>query len=293
MNVSVVLCTHNGAATIGEQLAALARQDYDGKWELVLVDDGSTDRTVEIAESWSGHLPLRVVPTTDSGAAVGLANARNVGGNAARGDVLLFCDDDDVADDGWITAFADAARECPALGGHNEEESLNDPVVQEWRYPNTPGRLPIAFGVRSTPLGNNCAVWRSVFHDVGGFDPVWDTFRAGEEFDFFLRLQQAGHEVRYVPDAIMHIRHRNSLRALRRQWYAYGRGTAALFARFEEELGLRRTSVRQTLAVLVRLVRAVPKAIFSRARRGAWLRMTSFALGQAVGSVRAGVWHVG
>jgi glycosyltransferase involved in cell wall biosynthesis len=291
MIVSVVLCSHNGASTIGEQLAALARQDYSGEWELVVVDDGSTDATVEIAESWRDRLPLRIVPTSEPGRPIGLAGARNVGGEAAHGDLILFCDDDDVAHEGWVSALAEAARESAALGGHNEEESLNDPVVRDWRFPNTPGRLPIAFGTTPIPVGNNCGVWRSAFLEVGGFDPVWT--RAGDDFDFFLRLRQAGYEVRYVPDAVMHIRHRANLGALRRQWYCYGVTNAALFARFEEELDLRRTSARQTLAVFVRLVRAMPKATVMRSRRGAWLRMTSFALGQAVGSVRAGVWHVG
>ena len=87
-------------------MSALAEQQYDGNWELVFVDDGSTDSSVSIAESWSDRLPMRIVPTSESGDPVGLASARNIGGHAARGELLLFCDDDDVADEGWIAAFA-------------------------------------------------------------------------------------------------------------------------------------------------------------------------------------------
>ena len=83
--ISVVLCCHNGARTLTEQLAALARQDYAGAWELVFVDDGSTDESAAIASSWADRLPLRIVPTGEPGAPVGLASARNIGGHAARG----------------------------------------------------------------------------------------------------------------------------------------------------------------------------------------------------------------
>ena len=289
--ISVVLCCHNGARTLTEQLAALARQDYAGAWELVFVDDGSSDESAAIASSWADRLPLRIVPTGEPGEPVGLASARNIGGHAARGDVLLFCDDDDAADEAWISALADAATESVAFGGHNEEELLNEPGVRGWRYPFTPGRLPIAFGVAPVPVGNNSGVWTSAFREVGGFDAEFSAFGSGEEVDFFWRVQLAGHDVQYVSDAVMHIRHRSGLRTLARQSYRYGLSNAVLYRRFRH-LGLRRTSALETLGVIAKILRGVPKALVSPRKRGSWLRMTSFAWGQAVGSVRNRVWHV-
>ena len=289
--ISVVLCCHDGSTTLEDQLSALSSQDYAGGWELVFVDDASTDTSVSIAESWSDRLPIRVIHTAQPGHPVGLASARNVGGNAARGEVLLFCDDDDVADEGWISAMAEAARESAAFGGFNEEDQLNDPSGRQWRYPLTPGRLPIAFGRAAVPVGNNSGVWTSAFREVEGFDPEFSEFGAGEEVDFFWRVQLAGHDVRYVPSAIMHIRHRNSRKALVRQWYRYGLSNALVYRRFRH-LGLPRTSGRKTLEVIARLGRGVPKALASPTKRGAWLRMASFACGQVVGSVRNRVWHV-
>lgn len=289
--ISVVLCCHNGERTLADQLSALAKQQYDGNWELVFVADSPTDSSVSIAESWSDRLPMRIVHTSESGDPVGLASARNIGGYAARGEVLLFCDDDDVADEGWIAAFAHAAKDAGAFGGHNEEELLNDPRVRGWRYPWTPGRLPIAFGRAPVPVGNNSGVWTEIFREVGGFDAEFSEFGSGEEVDFFWRAQLAGHEVRYVPGAIMHVRHRNSLKTLARQAYRYGLSSAVLFRRFRH-LGLPRTSGLGTLGAMTRIVRGIPKAIVSQRRRGAWLRMTSFAWGQAVGSLRNRVWYV-
>lgn len=289
--ITVVLCCHNGMKTLGDQLAALEKQDYTGPWELVFVDDSSTDDSASIAESWSHRLPLRIVPTGQTGRPAGLAAARNIGGNAARGEVLLFCDDDDVADEGWISSFAQAAQESPAFGGFNEEELLNDPGVRGWRYPLTPGRLPIAFGRFPVPVGNNSGVWTSAFREVGGFDPEFSAFGCGEEVDFFWRVQLAGYEVRYVPTAVMHIRHRSNLKALLRQSYRYGFSNAVLYRRFRH-LGLRETSGQDTLGVMARIARGIPKALASPRKRGAWLRMASYACGQAVGGVQNGVWHV-
>ena len=84
-----------------------------------------------------------------------------------------------MADEGWISAFAEAARESAAFGGFNEEELLNDPRIRGSRYAWTPGRLPIVFGRAPVPVGNNSGVWTSVFREVGGFDPEFSEFGSG------------------------------------------------------------------------------------------------------------------
>ncbi len=286
--ISVVLCCYNGAQTVGEQLAALAQQDYTGRWELVFVDDGSNDESLAIADSWRDRLPLRTVRTNGSGHPVGLANARNVGGYAARGDVLLFCDADDVADPGWISALAEATREAAAVGGFLEEALLNEPSLRGWRLAATPGDLPVALG-RRFAVGANCGVQSAVFHAIGGFDGQFTS--CGDEIDFFFRVQLAGHELRYVPAAVMHYRHRDSLKQLARQWYSYGICNAVLYRKFRH-LGIRRTSVGKTLSVIYRMFRTSP-ALRRRESRGYWVMICSLACGQAVGSMRNRVWYLG
>ena len=289
--VSVVLCCHNGSRHLAYQLAALARQDYVGRWELVFVDDRSTDNSAAIAAEWSDRLPIRIVPSRLSGPPVGLAQARNVGGQSARGEVLLFCDDDDVADPGWISALAKAAEHSEAVGGFNEEQLLNEPRVRAWRQAMTPGRLPIAFGKLSFPVGNNSGVWTSVFEDLEGFEAEYSEFGSGEEVDFFLRLQLAGYNLQYVPSAIMHIRHRAGLKPLARQWYRYGRSNVVLYRRFQR-VGLRPTSLKKTILVMIHVARGIPGAIVSEHKRGTWVRTTSHTYGQVEGSIRNRVWHV-
>ena len=101
--VSVVIPVLNGAATISQQLAALAGQTYRGPMEVLVADNGSTDATVEVVQALSGRLPgLRLV---DASARVGTNHARNAGAAAAGGDLLAFCDADDVAAPGWLAGL--------------------------------------------------------------------------------------------------------------------------------------------------------------------------------------------
>ena len=99
----------NGEEHIGDQLAALAAQTYRGEWELVVVDNGCRDRSMEIVREWAPRLPS--VTIVDATARRGLNRARNAGAAAARGDFLAFCDADDVATPGWLEAMAEAAAE--------------------------------------------------------------------------------------------------------------------------------------------------------------------------------------
>jgi glycosyltransferase involved in cell wall biosynthesis len=291
--VSVVLCCYNGAQTVGEQLAALAQQDYAGPWELVFVNDASTDASVAIAESWQDRVPLRTVHTDGAGAPVGLANARNVGGRAARGQVLLFCDADDVADAKWISALAYASRDAPAVGGFLEETLLNQDDLRTWRFPVTAGELPLAFGKIPAAVGANCGVWTKVFNAIGGFDTEFSRLGSGEDMDFFIRVQLAGYELRYVPTAVMHYRHRAGLRSLARQWYRYGRTNTLNYIRHRDALSLPRTTSSQTAVHFWNVVPHVVNLLRGSTRRGRWLRMSSFLAGQAVESARNRVWHLG
>jgi glycosyltransferase involved in cell wall biosynthesis len=86
----VVIPIRNGEAYLDAQLAALAAQAYDGAWEVIAVDNGCTDRSIEIVESWREGLPALVV--ADARDRRGLNYARNRGAAAATGDFLAFCD---------------------------------------------------------------------------------------------------------------------------------------------------------------------------------------------------------
>ena len=286
--ISVLVPVRNGMPHLLAQLDALSRQTYQGRWEIVLSDNGSTDDTVRAARAAGSRVPLRVV---DSREAVGKAGALATAARSARGQFLLFCDADDVVADDWVERMKAALDRWPAVGGYLDEESLNPPAVLAWRPRSTPGELPCPFGLLPAPIGANCGVRREAYEAVGGFDL---SFRgaAAEETDLFWRLQLAGYQLGYAPDAVVAYRHRPGLRPLLRQWRGYGRGRAHLVARYQE-LGLLPAeswpdAVRTALWLAVHSVDCVRGS----ARRGSYLRILAHVVGQVEGSRESGVLHV-
>jgi glycosyltransferase involved in cell wall biosynthesis len=279
-SISVVIPARNAESTLGAQLEALCGQEYEGAWDVVVVDNGSTDATVALARSFADRLPVRVLSATEGRSA---AYARNVGVASSDGELLVFLDSDDVAAPGLLAAYAARKGDFDVMGGHLDEHALNDPVTASWRYPATDGALPVAFGRYPYFLGANCAVTRSAFEAVGPFDETLEF--VGEEVDFSIRASLAGHSVGWVPEAVVNYRHRASLRALSRQYYVYGRGSVVLYQRYEQVALVRRRlmlSARRAASLVYRL----PDLVRGPARRGRWIMLASAAGGQAIESLR-------
>src|SRR3954447_15734888 len=104
-SVSVVIPALNAAGTIGTQLEALAQQDADVEWEVIVVDNGSSDTTLEVCRSYESRLPALRTLTC---ARPGTSAARNTGAAASSADLLLFCDADDEVAPGWVAAMVAA-----------------------------------------------------------------------------------------------------------------------------------------------------------------------------------------
>ena len=211
---------------IGGQLHALA--DQRDVHEVIVADNGSTDATVEVARSWDRHLPaLQVI---DASTCPGSGHARNVAARVATGDVLLFCDADDVVSTDWAASMTDALAGCDAVAGRLESAKLNPPwlratrpIPQETGLQRTIGPLPHA-------SAQNLGIWRSVFWSIDGFDEQQLHL---QDTDFCWRLQLAGHRLDFAPDALVHVRLRDSARGMARQGWNYGRAQAQLMRRYE------------------------------------------------------------
>lgn len=209
------------------QLDALAAQSYTGPWELVLslnsADDDERQRLVALIGE-RPSLSARIVDSSDLRSA---SHARNVGAAAANGDVLLFCDGDDLADPEWIGALIRAVDGLAAVGGHLEEERLAVPGQAHWRPPATPGSLPTFLG-RPYLVTANMAVDRAAFDKVGGFDT---SLVRGEDIALSWDLLENGLELAYAGTAVIHYRHRKGLLPMMRQHYLYGKGFSQILAR--------------------------------------------------------------
>jgi glycosyltransferase involved in cell wall biosynthesis len=281
--ISVVMPVLNGETHIADQLAALARQTYRGEWELVVVDNGCRDRSMQTVREWAPRLPS--VTIADATARRGLNRARNAGAAAAKGDFLAFCDADDVATPGWLDAMARGAVDADIVGGRLEWEALNDPVVRAWR-PQAPMTDLIAdHGFLRYAPGGNMGVWTRVAREVR-----WDErFKFGSsDHGFAWNAQLAGYRLAYAPDALMQQRFRSTIWALARQHYRYGRSGPQLQRAFRSA-GLERPDNRAAIREWRRLALTVSHVWQSRETRGHWVQTASMRLGRVAGSVRARV----
>ena len=278
--VSVVMPVRNGAGLLDAQLASLAAQNYPGKWELVVVDNGSTDGTVRVAEQWRGRVPgLRVHLAPE---ARGANHARNAGCRAAGGGRFAFCDHDDVADPGWLAALMRGLDTYPVVGGFLERESLNDAAAVASR-PQLDRLHDGGFGFLPYPLAANCAMRREVWATLGGFDGAFEY--GSDDVEFFWRAQLAGLALGYAPDAVMHYRLRPDLTRMARQYYDYGRSHPKLYRAFRGA-GMPRTGLRAGGRVWLGLAGQLPALAGSRRSRAVWLTRAAMRWGRIVGSAR-------
>lgn len=229
MKLSVIIPCYNGAATLGEQLDALAAQEWDEPWELLLVDNGSTDDSRTIAEQYLGRLPhMRIV---DASTKPGTSFARNTGVVAATAEAVVFCDADDVVAPGWVAAIGSALQKNQAVASRFDYKRLNSEQSQEYMKGNQASGLqqlwypPYALHAGGCGLG----VHKSIHMAVGGFD---ETIRRLHDTDYCLRIQQMGIELTFVPDALIHIRNREDWQGVYYQGRSWARYNTCLYKRY-------------------------------------------------------------
>ena len=274
--ISVVVPVLDGLPWLEEQLAALCAQECPQPWEIVVADNGSTDGTVEAARSWVEHCAnLRVV---DASARAGPAAARNIGAQAAAGELLAFCDADDVVRPDWLGSIARCLAEADVVGGEFDMASLNGgwPAV-----PAPPATWQMGF--LPAGLSSNLGVRRSAFEEAGGFS---EDLRVGEDVDLCWRLQLAGRRFALAPGAVVAKREDERLGRVFRRALAYGRSGPLLYRRY------RAAGARRQLWAAARsmgwLLVAVVRLRDPRVRRS-WARAAGMRLGRLVGSIEQGV----
>jgi GT2 family glycosyltransferase len=280
--IGVVVPVLNGADVVDGQLAALERQEFPGTSRVYVVDNGSTDGTIDVVSRFVDRLPLTIVRAATRR---GINGARNAGAGAATRDgagVLLFCDADDVVDDGWIAAMAEASRSWDAWGGALDRVRLSDPARLRSTHRRSTGLNPWT-GYLPFASGANLGVRADVWQRVGRFD---ETFRGGgDDVDFSWRVQQAGCTLGFAPEAVVHYRERRTSRDLAGQFRAYGRQDPHLFRKHRER-GMPASTIRQGLRAWAHLVLEAPRYAGAPARRGEWVRLVARRWGRIEGSIR-------
>jgi O-antigen biosynthesis protein len=218
--ISVVVCSYNGAATIGDCCEALGALDYPD-YEVVVVDDGSSDATGEIAAGYG----LRVIRTENRG----LSSARNTGWREATGEIVAYTDDDAAPDRDWLHHLARSFLD----GGHAGVGGPNVAPPGAGRTarcvsnaPGNPTHVLLSDREAEHIPGCNSAFRRDVLEAVGGFDPRFRV--AGDDVDLCWRIRERGWTLGFSPAAMVFHRPRGSIAAYWRQQRGYGRAEAQL-----------------------------------------------------------------
>src|SRR3989475_8793267 len=168
MRLSVVIPCLNSADQLPVQLWALAREKWQGWWEVVIADNGSTDGTREVAEQFKDRLPRLLV--VDASARRGAAYARNVAARSASGEAFLFLDADDEIAPGYLPAMADALAYHDFVAAYRDSESLNTGWVRMSRHTHPYEGVRTFFNFLPHAGGTRTGVRPPIFEAAGGCD---------------------------------------------------------------------------------------------------------------------------
>ena len=240
--ISVVVCTHNRAARLRTMLTSLlAATSPVGGWEVVVVDNNSSDSTAAVIEDLCRRAPVPVRRAFEP--RLGLNAARNTGVEHATAPLLAFTDDDVTVEPEWLREVVRVFNrfDCLGVGGR---------IVPVWPGPEPEwhrqqGRYPlmaviVAFDhgsevlpLRTPPFGANMAFRRQAFERYGAFRPDLDRagggLLSGGDTEFGRRVLAAGETIMYAPAAVVWHPvepHRATTRYFRRWYFGYGRSQA-------------------------------------------------------------------
>ena len=233
MLISLVICTQNRCSTLRTCLEYVLRLQSPGEWELIVVNNGSTDATSEVLASFADRAPFRVVLVNEPKS--GLGRARNAGIAKASGEIVAFTDDDCYVSPDFLSRILEVFKDekIAFMGGRVLLYDETDAPITI--LPETKIRWiePYSF-IRGELVGANMAARRSLIEKIGSFDPE---FGAGtpfpcEDVEFLARASHTGAMGIYHPGPlVLHHHGRKPGKDLARlKTYDYGRG--AYYAKF-------------------------------------------------------------
>jgi glycosyltransferase involved in cell wall biosynthesis len=246
--ISVIIATRDRAALLEATLDAIASQQSPGcPFEILVIDNASVDNTAAVVAAAAGRSSVPVVYLTEQKS--GKSHALNTAVAHARGDLLVFTDDDVLPSPGWLAAYAQAFSETGADYAAGRILPLWEAPPPRWLTAPLYGVLAVQDGGtrRLTlngmsdhvmPIGANMAIRRHVLDSVGGWNPelgkLKNTLRTGEDHEFALRLVAAGFAGVYEPEAS--VLHRVSADRLRLPYFVrWGYGNGVITAGLEQD----------------------------------------------------------
>jgi glycosyltransferase involved in cell wall biosynthesis len=212
--ISAIICTHNRDGYLGAAIDSLLEQDFQGEYEVIVVDNASSDRTREVVEARLPHPRLQYVyePVT------GLSVARNTGARVAKSPILAYLDDDAVASRQWLRMLHAAYQTHDKLAiaggkvtllwaeGTSQPLWLSENLAANLGAYDLGEQLVYINSPNLTPRGLNYSIDREFLEKIGGFDinlgRVGKNLLSNEELHMTELALKMGWQVAYLPDAL-------------------------------------------------------------------------------------------
>jgi len=262
-SISIIIPALNEEKMIGRCLESLARLAFArDRFQVLVVDNGSRDRTLAIAESFKDRLNLKVLQQ----AGVRISALRNLGAQTAAGDILAFLDADCLAPADWLDRiFALAAADgAGVLGAHYLLPEDSSWVARTWhRYQEAPKSGEVSH----VPAGD-LIMRREDFLELRGFD---ETIQTNEDYELCERARKAGMHVRAFPQiGVIHLGTAQSLRVFFRKQAWHGTHVIKVFLR-DVFRSHNRKAVFFAAYTLLSLLAAAAGLVWALAEHGPWL----------------------
>ncbi|MEM9080773.1 MAG: glycosyltransferase [Verrucomicrobiota bacterium] len=234
--ISIAICTRNGGERLRNNLPFF-EQIEDPNFEILIIDDGSTDNTKDIVANVISHsnTTLRYQKQDPSG----LSAARNHAARVASGSILAYIDDDARPHPLWLKYLRQAYRDNPnaaAAGGPNlppQPATRQNAVVTA--CPGNASHILLTDTTAEHIPGCNFSIKRQTLLNLGGFDTQF--FAAGDDVDLCWRLLEAGHQIAFHPCAVVSHDRRPTIRKFLKQQSGYGHAEALLYHKHPEHFG--------------------------------------------------------
>ena len=281
--LSVIVPCLNAEATLSVQLEALAAQQWSEPWEFILSDNGSTDRSVEIARCYKERLPYFKI--VDASERKGGSYAINRAARFIRFDKFVVCDADDEVSPGWVAAMGEALMAHDVVCGQFRFDKFNEPAValhtaNLWKDGLYKGNFLPGGG------SGNFGIHRSVHELIGGFD---ERLFHAYDADYFWRLQLEGFKLHYHPAAVVQVRLGRvnpSLSSLYRRAKVRAASNYWTYKRYRHLGMLPPKSLKRSMQDWFRVLKgSAHNALRGKEGRIVWLRQFAGQTGEVVGQL--------